>query len=129
MRKFLLLRVVLFFVAVSVIAGCGKNPFEIQETGTTDTVRLKIYRSVRFDSDPFLLILAKEVNLNYSERVITVKGLTNITGSNDNGWRYRPSWTVHEIKFQDDILIINIPKDSAYTVYIKKQYHYLPVLK
>jgi len=118
---------VLFFVAISVIAGCdeGGEFLKTDETGT-NMVQLIICRHVSTHLDPSLLVLAKEINLNYDDRIIIVKGLTNIAGDN---WIHGYEWVVPEIKEQGDTLIINIPKDTPYTVYIGKQYHYLPAVK
>jgi len=124
MWKCLLLRV-LFFVAVSVIAGCGGRTLKIEGTGT-NMVQMIICRHVSNHLDPSLLVLAKEINLNCDDRIIIVKGLTNIAGDN---WILGYEWVVPEIKEQGDTLIINIPKDTPYTVYFGKQRHYLPAVE
>ena len=120
MRKYLL---ILTFL---VIAGCDEKLLKIEESGL-NTVQLTIYRSIAIHPDPSLLILAKEVSFNYDERIITVKGLINIVG--DGSLSVPNEWVVPEIKVQDNTLIINIPKDNPYSVYIGEQYHYLSVVK
>jgi len=126
MRKCLLSVVALIVISV----GCSRNFLKIEPQA--NVVRLTIYRSVSNWPDPSLIILARDVNFNYNERIITIKGLVSIVG---DGSLYcedgvtGDEWVVPEIKIQDDALIINIPNDASYNVYIGKQHHYLSVVK
>lgn len=116
-----LLTVVLMIIFWAV-AGCDRGlglPSDIIPGMTM----LKIYRTEE-NRDTSLLISAKSVDFDYHQRVITVDGLTNITGK----WYSYSQWVVPEIEVREGKFIIKIPKDTAYHIYIGENYHYLPVI-
>jgi len=118
---------VLVLIAVLFIFGCEKGssfiPLCVNEK---DTMLLKIYRCRAFRYNPYIVILAKKVNLNYEQRTIVVEELKNFTG--DDSWTDGYDWILPEIKIEDGNLIINIPKDNSYYVYIGENQFYLPRL-
>jgi len=59
-------------------------------------------------------------------RTIVVEELKNFTG--DDSWTDGYDWILPEIKIEDGNLIINIPKDNSYYVYIGENQFYLPRL-
>ena len=117
---------IIVLVVVLAVVGCGGNPLEVEEIGT-DIIQLVIYRSAGGHPDPSLLILAKKITLDYSNRIILVEGLVNIVG--DGWWLDSYEWVVSKIELRNNELIITIPEDTAYHVYVGEQYHYLPPMK
>lgn len=113
-----------FLIIILGVAGCGGGDHvKIDEGNAT---KLIISRSIKTISDPYLVILAKEVVFDYSQRTITVDGLINITG---DSWVAGYVWIVPKVSIQDNKLILKIPDDNAYSIYIGKNYHYLPIVK
>lgn len=118
------LLVVVFLTIFSIsIIGCdyGENIAMINADGVSS---LKIVRSVRYDPDPSLKILAKEIFFDYNNRTITVDGLINITG---NSWG-NLNLVVQEVSIKDSKLVIKIPSNNPYHIYIGKNHHYLPTI-
>jgi len=115
---------VVVLIAVLFVVGCDEGKYlDVKEDGA----RLKIYRCIGARLNPYIVILAKEIKLDYDQRTIVIKGLTNFTG--DDSMREGYDWVVPEINIQDNNLTISIPKDTAYDVYIGDNYHYLPIIK
>ena len=99
---------VVVLIAVLFVVGCETGKYlHVKEDG----VRLKIYRCIGSSLNPCIVILAKEVKLDYDQRTIVIKGLTNFTG--DDSMREGYDWVVPEIHIRDNNLIIYVPKDTA----------------
>ena len=123
-----LLTVVLMIIFWAVV-GCDNGltlsiPYSLSFYKDDNEV-LKIFRS-EFGEDPCLVILANKIKFNYKERIIIINGLRNIAGR--FAASLSPEWVVPEIIIQDNSLIIKIPGDTAYHVYIGKKYYSFPIL-
>jgi hypothetical protein len=120
------LLVVVFLISTSGVIGCSGGSFlDVEEEGVN--IKLEISRSIKGVFDPFLVVLAEKVTFDYSKREITVGGLVNFTGNDSGIMGY--SWVLPRVSIQDNKLILKIPDDNPYHVYIGGNYHYLPVVK
>jgi hypothetical protein len=107
---------VLLFVITASMIGCGGSNSLPQPTGIIVTIT----RSVLAKLDPGIKISCNSAMLNYSSREIIIKNPTYI-GSiwNGNGW-------VTKISIKENALIISVPEDANYDIYINEQFNLLP---
>lgn len=118
MKKCLTVLFVLLIAAVTV--GCEAQRISNVEGG----VIVKIERPVRLSSDPYLAFSAETAILNYDQRRVEISGISSVTGDLD--WSEPINWVVPKIEVKDSKIIIPIPDDVDYVVYIGKQKHVLP---
>lgn len=118
MKKIL---VVLFVLSIAIMAmGCGAEKIY----NVKGKVVVKIERAAAISSDPYLAFSAESVLFNYDQRRIEISGISSITGDLD--FQTGMNWVVPELEVVDSKIVIFIPRDAEYHIYIGKQYHLLP---
>jgi hypothetical protein len=119
------IKMLVVFFAGLLLAGYGCGEVGNQITGGAT---LEITRSVPFN-DSFLYVVAQNVTLQYDQRRIIVSGLNNIAGDYFSRGLLTAkggNFIVNEIKIdQQGNMIIVIPPDADYDVWINGQHHML----
>ncbi len=112
---------VLFVLLIAIIVmGCGSNGiFNVE-----GKIVVKIERVVKASSDPYLAFSAESALLDYDQRRIEISGISSITGDLD--FMKLRNWVVPKLEVRDSKIIIPIPKNADYYVYIGNQHHLLP---
>lgn len=115
---------VLVVLFVMLLMACDSGSRISNERVGGKTV-VRIERAVHSKSNPYLTFSAESAVLNYDERRIEVDGVVSITGDQD--FLTAPTeWAVPKVEVKNSKIIIPIPKDADYHIYIGKQYHLLP---
>jgi len=115
MEKFL---PVIFFAVLAL--GCGGPPMEL--SASDQGITLYISRSVAGVPDPGIKVQGESAEIDYLGRRITVKN-PGCFGSYNNFDTYYGRWVVN-VRIENDRLVLSIPKDAPYEIWIGKEYHF-----
>ena len=114
MKKFL--AIALLIIATSVaLSGCGGK---VIDEKTISGVIVKIGRSVAASFDPEIKIACESADLNYDTRKVIVNNPSFFGIGGGGGW-------VAPAKIEGGKLILEIPSDCEYEIYIGNQRHIL----